>query len=113
MGTEYPGGDLDFNGAADILASDLQRLDDLAETFGLRPDIAFVGMDMKGADFVGTPERPFDLRGWNLARCDLTGARFEHVIVDETTLLEDADLTDITGADADAVLALVPASPAP
>lgn len=71
-------------------------------------------MRMRGVEFVGTPERPIDLRGWDLSGCDLTGARFEHVIADETTLLEDADLTDITGGDRDAILDLAQqATPSP
>ena len=110
--TESAGGGL-FDGVAEILSSDIQRFDDLAASFGLDPAYAFVGMKMHEVEFVGTPERPFDLRGWNLTRCDLTGARFEHVVVDETTVLDEADLTDITGDGADDVLALVPASPAP
>jgi uncharacterized protein YjbI with pentapeptide repeats len=102
-------------GVADILMGDLNRLDDLAAASGLQPDRAWVGMNLKGAGFIGTPERPIDLRGWNFTRCDLTGVKFEHVLMDENTIFDEANLTDIGGADAEDVLrqAGQASSPAP
>jgi uncharacterized protein YjbI with pentapeptide repeats len=87
-------------GVADILMGDLNRLDDLAAASGLQPDRAWVGMNLKG---------------WNFTRCDLTGVKFEHVLMDENTIFDEANLTDIGGADAEDVLrqAGQASSPAP
>lgn len=89
-----------------IFESESSRLDDLVDAGGMDPTWCFIGGDLSGTHLVGTPDRPIDLRGWNLSRCDLTGSVFEHVLVDETTILDDAILDGITGSDADTILAL-------
>ena len=85
------------------------RMDDLAEALGLDPAKDFRHLNLSDAEMVGEPGRPLDLRGWDFTGSDLSRARFEHVIVDGTTVFDRATLDDIGGSDAEAVLNLVAA----
>lgn len=90
----------------EIADSESNRFDDLVAITGMDVTRDLVGMDFPGSEFIGTPDRPLDLRGWNLTGCDLSEAIFEHVLVDEKTNVKDANLTGIHGPDAHLILAL-------
>lgn len=101
-----------FKDLASVLTLQSDRFDDLVAAGGMDPAIAFIGADLADSEFCGTAERPLDLRGWNFSGANMTGAVFEHVIIDETTKLDGARLDEISGTDADQVLALVRGGPA-
>jgi len=99
------------SGIEAIFNLESSRIDDLLRAGNLDPATDLAGSDMAGADFVGTPDRPLDIRGWNLSEAVLDGCRFENVLVDETTILTGASANDISGdASADLVAELVQAA---
>ena len=96
-----------------ILNCESNRFDDILAASGMDPRSDLAGNDLAGSEFVGTQERPLDIRGWDLSRCDLTGAVFEHVLADETTNLDGAELEGIAGPDADRIRELAATGPGP
>lgn len=94
-----------------ILTCESSRMDDILAAGGMDPKTDLVGHDFEGSEFVGTPERPLDLRGWDMSHCDLRNVVFEHILVDETTRLDGADLEGISGAGAEMILELQVAVP--
>jgi hypothetical protein len=99
-----------FKDLASILTLESDRFDDLVAAGGMDPAIAFVGTDLAKSEFCGSAERPLDLRGWNFSGADMTGALFQHVIIDRSTKFDGAKLDGIVGDDPDRVLAFVNAA---
>lgn len=98
----------DFNSTITaILTSDSGRYDDIFAVAGMDPASDLIGSDFSGSEFVGTAERPLDMRGWNLSHCVLSNSVFEHVIVDETTNLTNVEIEGISGPDAERIAELV------
>lgn len=89
-----------------VLNCESDRMDDILAAGGMDPTKDLAGNDLADSAFVGTADRPIDIRNWDLSGCDLSNALFEHVLVDETTNLHGAILEGISGSDADKILAL-------
>ena len=90
----------------DIAESESDRFDDLFKLSKVDVARALEGMSFESSEFVGTPDRPLDMRGWNLTGCDLTDANFQHILVDATTIVAGANLKGIHGVDAHLILSL-------
>ena len=90
----------------EIAASESDRFDDLFELSRVDVKRALAGMRFDGCEFVGTADRPLNMVGWNLSGCDFSDAKFEHILVDETTIIAGAILKGIHGEDARLILSL-------
>ncbi len=75
-----------------LFAARTSRFDELLAESGVNPKTDLVGADLRGADFA---ESIID--GWNLSRCDLTGASFFGAKIRNLTI-EEALGADLTGA---------------
>lgn len=70
-----------------LLASNSENISELTRIAGLDPSSDYVGLDLSGADFSNC-----DLRGYNFSHANLKGAFGINVVIDSTTIFENANL---------------------